>query len=103
LVITVALGDGSVQIVLGKLNANKSLFRSIVAEEIFHASELTTGLMSIATNVDRWKGEVRAQEFVLDSSDKLKLSSGRKGQLRNYQEGYQACVNGTPLRTFECR
>lgn len=76
---------GTIQIVLGKMNIHRGLFRSIVAEEIFHAADFTQGSLHRGmSQVDAWRGEVRAQNFVLNHRSQIDFSGRRASQLRGY-------------------
>src|SRR5690606_19437742 len=87
--------SGAIQIVLGKMDINEGLFRSIVAEEIFHAADFTQGLLhGEMSQTTAWQGEVRAQNFVLENRNKIGFSGSRARQLRGYSADYQSCIAG---------
>lgn len=91
---------GALNIVLGKMNIKGRKFRSIVAEEIFHASEYTRGVLYQGMNQTvAWMGEVGAQDIVLAHRGQINISIRRVKELQGYRDDYQACVGGASNST----
>jgi len=95
--------SGNIQIVLGKMNSSQGLFRSIVAEEIYHAGDYTNGSLHLGMDQNTaWQGEVRAINFVLQNRGSIGFSAhstGRTGALKRNLSNYKTCLAGgsTPI------
>jgi len=92
--------DGRIEIVLSN-SITSGLFRSIVAEEIFHASELSTRTLlsppgdgigpRLPTKRSIAGAEVRAHDFVLANRALIGFDRGRRDQLRDIRREWNQC------------
>ena len=79
-----------IEIVLGVRRYN-GLTRSLIAEELFHASDYSNGLIqSFNTN----EAEIRAISFVLANRENIGFNTTRAEELNEHLDDYTACANG---------
>lgn len=93
---------GMINIGIGDLNPNHGVFRSIVAEEIYHAAEISSGLLpQPATQIERWQAEVRAINFLLEHRELIDFNVSRRDELRGLRDDYEDCIEGNSNTTCQ--
>lgn len=84
--------SSGIQIVLGRMRS-KDVFKSIVAEEIYHAADFTNqSLHRFMGPFDAWQGEVRAIQFVIDNRSLIGYSESRENDLKRHVKSYKSCL-----------